>query len=166
MPRFKVLTFDEVIKLGESELAIADKGGERMSENGMITAADEFDFTADSTIEKVTVEWEITAAERRETSTENGEGVMHVLTFESTDWPYPIDIRLFVSYTPKDTSKSVEWVGRQRGLAKQIALAATGEPRYSFEEGDSNYIVGKHVMATTRENNEGFATLGRFRKVS
>lgn len=131
----------------------------------MIDAVQEFDFSQDSAVEVVEAVWTITEAEVDQTESDNGTGTRHNLTFESDQWPYPITLRLFVEYTPTDSSKSTDWVKRNRGILKNIAKAALGEPRYSLNPDAENYIVGRTVRATTRDGGDGFATLSRFRSV-
>lgn len=125
----------------------------------------EFDFSGDSTVEVITATWQITDVEVKETDSDNGSGTMHALTFESEDFPFPIVVRQFVEYHPTDESKNTDWVKRSRGVLKNIANAAIGEPKYSLNPEAPNYIVGKYVKATTKDNGEGFPTLGRFKKV-
>ena len=133
--------------------------------NDTLPTETEFDFSGDSAVEVVEAVWTITDAEQEETSSDNGTGVRHVLVFESEDFPFPITMRQFVAYTPADESKNTDWVKRSRGILKNIAKAAIGEPRYSLDADSENYIVGKQVKATTRDGGDGFATLSKFRAV-
>lgn len=132
----------------------------------MLPPSQDFDFSGDSAVEIKECEWTITEAEQEETDTDNGSGVRHNLTFESEDFPFPITLRQFVSYTPADSNKSTDWVSRSRGTLKNIAKAAVGEPRYSLVPGSPNYIVGRRVRATTKDGGDGFPTLGKFKAVS
>lgn len=125
----------------------------------------EFDFTNDSAVEVVEAIWQITDAESVETESDNGSGTQHVLTFESDDFPFPIKIRQFVEYTATDPDKDTSWVKRSRGVLKQIAKAATGEPKYSLNPEAPNYIVGRKLSARTKDNGEGYPTLTRFKAV-
>src|SRR6266478_1821660 len=119
---------------------------------GLIDPANEqdFDFAGDSVVESKTLEWTITDAESVDKESDNGSGVQHDLTFENDEFPYPIHIRQFVSYTPTDSEKNTDWVKRSRGVLKNIAKAALGGTGYSFDPSSPNYIVGKHVTATTK----------------
>lgn len=140
-----------------------------------IPAAEEqdFDFSKDSAVEIVTAEFTITAAEVQTTEGDKGTGTRHNLTFESPDFPYEIRMGLYVSYEPADPSTvemgadgvTPKWVGRQRGTLKNIAKAALGHTGYSLNPSSSNYLVGKTVQATTRDDGSGFATLSKFRAV-
>lgn len=125
----------------------------------------EFDFSGDSVVESKELTWQITKVEIKHTDGDNGKGVQHVFTFESDDFPFPIVIRQFVEYEPTDPDKNTDWVKRSRGVLKQISKAALGEPKYSLNPEAANYIVGRYVKATTKENQDGFPTLGRFKKV-
>lgn len=135
-----------------------------LDENALSTET-EFDFSGDSAVEVVEAIWTITEAEQETTESDNGTGTRHNLTFESDDFPYPITLRQFVEYTPSDASKNTDWVKRSRGVLKNIAKAAVGEPRYSLNSDADNYIVGRQVKATTRDGGDGFATLSKFRSV-
>lgn len=135
-----------------------------MSENNLPTET-EFDFSKDSVVDTLEAVFTITEAEEKETDSSNGKGTQHVLTFESDDFPYPIVLRQFVAYTPTDAGKDTSWVNRSRGVLKNIAKAAMGITGYSLNPNSPHYLVGKQVRATTKDNGEGFATLGKFRKV-
>ena len=137
----------------------------QMTDENLLDTETEFDFSGDSAVEVVEAVWTITEAEVEATESENGSGTRHNLTFESEDFPYPITLRQFVSYTPADESKNTDWVKRSRGILKNIAKAALGEPRYSLNPDAPNYIVGRQVRATTRDGGDGFATLSKFRSV-
>jgi len=136
-----------------------------MLDENLLDTATEFDFSNDSAVEVVEAVWTITEAEVEQTESDNGSGTRHNLTFESEDFPYPITLRQFVEYTPSDESKNTDWVKRSRGILKNIAKAALGEPRYSLNPDAANYIVGRTVKATTRDGGDGFATLSKFRSV-
>lgn len=125
----------------------------------------EFDFGGDSEVESKELIWNITEFEVKTTESDSGQGVMHVITFENDEWPYPIRIRRFVSYSPTDESKNTDWVKRARGTLKKIAKAATGAASYSTDPNSAKYLVGKQVKATTGEDGDGFATLKWFKKV-
>lgn len=134
-----------------------------MTDENLLDAETEFDFSQDSAVEVVEAVWTITEVEVETTESDNGTGVRHNLTFESEAFPYPITLRQFVSYTPADSSKNTDWVKRSRGILKNIAKAALGEPRYSTNPDADNYIGGRTVKATTRDGGDGFASLGKFR---
>lgn len=134
------------------------------TQNDVLDSADELDLTGDSAVEAVTAHWTIESAESEEVDTDNGTGSRIVLEFTSDEWPYPITMRFFVSYESKN-GKSTDWVKRQRGQLKNIAKAATGEPKLSLNADSPNYIVGKTVQATTRDGGDGFAVLSRFKAV-
>jgi len=133
----------------------------------MLQGAEEtdFDFAGSSAVEVVTAQFTITDAEQETTESANGTGTRHALTFESPDFPYPIIVRLFVSYTPSDSSKSTDWVNRQRGTLKNIAKAAVGGTAYALNPQSPKYIVGRVVQATTRDGGDRFATLSKFKAV-
>src|SRR6266550_6506 len=116
-----------------------------MTDENLLDTESEFDFSGDSAVEVVEAVWTITEAEQEVTESDNGTGTRHNLTFESEAFPYPITLRQFVAYTPADESKNTDWVKRSRGILKNIAKAALGEPRYSLNPDASNYIVGKQV---------------------
>lgn len=137
-----------------------------MNENENIPAVEEqdFDFSGDSAVERVTGVFTITKVEPKQSSSDNGEGTYHALTFEGESIPFPITLRLFIDYTSHE-GKSTDWVKRQRGILKNIAKAAVGQPSYSLNPSSENYIVGRRVTATTRDDGEGRPTLGRFKAV-
>lgn len=129
----------------------------------------EFDFSKDSAVDVGEFTWKITEFEVKETEGENGNGVQHVFTFESDDYPYPVKLRQFVDYTPVDPTKDTSWVKRSRGVLKNLAKAISEDGKsatYSTNPNSASYPVGKFVKATTRDNGEGFATLTRFKRVS
>lgn len=132
-----------------------------------ISAVEEGDFSFGdgSVVDTVTATWTVTGAEVKQTESEKGKGTQHVLKFESPDFPYPIFIRQFVEYAPADVTKDLSWLKRARGVLKQISKAATGTDGYSLNPNSEKYIVGKQVIATTKEDQDGRATLGRFKKV-
>lgn len=131
-----------------------------MVHNDMLDTNDELDLSNDSAVERVTAVFTITEANEKESESDNGTGRYEEIVFESEDFGYPITLRLFTEYTPSDESKSTEWVKRQRGILKNLSKAIFGEPRWSRAN-----AVGKQVTATTRDNGEGIATLGRFKAV-
>ena len=123
------------------------------------------DLSGVSLVEEVTTNWIIKAMERKTSSSENGTGVFYALTFEPVDeqvFGHPITMRFFTEYTSAH-GKSTDWVNRQAGNLKRIALALNGEPRYSLDPTSPLYLVGKTVSAQTFENNEGRAELRRFK---
>lgn len=129
-----------------------------------LTAGDELDLSGDSAVEVITTQWQITEAELEETESENGSGKRVNLTFEAEDFPFPITMRFFTEYSPTDSSKNTDWVKRQRGQLKNVAKAATGEPKLVLTPGVDGYIVGKVVTATTKDGGDGFPVLGKFKK--
>lgn len=131
-----------------------------------LSSEDELDLSGDSAVEVVTAVWQITEVEKEETESENGSGKRVNLTFESEDFPFPLTMRFFTEYTPADPSKNTDWVKRQRGQLKNIAKAATGEPKLITNADSEGYIVGKYVTATTKDGGDGFPVLGKFKKVS
>lgn len=141
-----------------------------MSDNmtDVLAPSDEqdFDFAGSSAVEVKTATFTITDVESENTESANGRGVRHNLTFESPDFPYPIILRLFTEYVPNDTSKSTAWVERQRGTLKNIAKAALGRTGYSLNPASPSFIGGRQVIATTKDDGSGFATLGKFKKVA
>lgn len=131
----------------------------------MIPSENEYDFSKDSVVDVIEAVFTITEAEEKETESPKGKGKQHILTFESDDFPYAIVLRQFVEYTPAEEGRDTSWVTRSRGTLKNIAKAAIGATGYSLNPESPNYIVGRQVKATTKDNGEGFATLGKFRKV-
>lgn len=131
-----------------------------------LSSEDELDLSGDSAVEVVTAIWQVTEAEEVESDSDNGTGKYVKLTFESDDFPFPINMRFFTEYTPSDPNKNTDWVKRQRGQLKNIAKAATGEPKLNYKNSDAeNYIVGKSVTATTKDGGDGFPVLGKFKAV-
>ena len=132
-----------------------------------LDAADELDLSGDSAVEIVESIFTITDATEEETSSDNGSGARVNLVFESDDVRFPITVRFFTAYEPTDSTKNTDWVARQRGQLKNVVKAATGEARLNTKNPDAdNYIVGKQVRATTKDGGDGFATLGKFKKVA
>lgn len=134
------------------------------NEGVTLSADDELDLSGDSAVEVVTAQWQITEAEIEETESDNGSGKRVNLTFESEDFPFPLTMRFFTEYTPSDPNKNTDWVKRQRGQLKNIAKAATGEPKLVLNSETEGYIVGKVVTATTKDGGDGFPVLGKFKK--
>lgn len=130
-----------------------------MSQEALMETGEEFDFSNDSTVDTIEGLWTITDAESEELESDNGVGTRHVLTFVSDALPFPITVRQFVNYESK-TGKDTAWVKRSRGVLKNIAKAATGEPRYTLKS-----LIGRQVRATTKDDGNGFYTLGKFRSV-
>jgi hypothetical protein len=129
-----------------------------------LSAEDEIDLSGDSAVEIVTAVWQITAAEVIGSESEKGTGSYVQLTFESQDFPFPLNMRFFTEYTSSDPSKNTDWVKRQRGQLKNIAKAATGEAKLVLNSDAEGYIVGKTVTATTKDGGDGFPQLGKFKK--
>ena len=128
----------------------------------MIDAKDEteFDFSNDSTVENKEAVWTIIDAASEETDGDKGSGTRYNITFESDDWPFPIILKQFVSYTSK-VGKDTAWVKRSRGVLKNISKAATGNATGTLEA-----LIGQRVRATTKDDGNGFATLSKFRPMA
>lgn len=135
--------------------------------NDTLDAVDELDLSGDSAVEIVTSNWTVQEASHEETESDNGRGNRATLVFESDDWYAPITMRFFTSYESK-AGKSTDWVARQRGQLKNILKAATGQTNLgtALDPDSADYIVGKQVQATTRDNSDGFAVLSRFKKIA
>lgn len=131
-----------------------------MASNEVLDSADELDLSNDSAVERITAVFAITEAEQIESESENGVGKYEQVVFESESLPFPITMRFFTEYEPSDPNKSTDWVKRQRGALKNLAKAIFGEPTWNRSK-----AIGHSVTATTRDNGEGQATLGRFKKV-
>lgn len=138
------------------------------TEADVLPTSEEVDLSGDSAVEAITAIFSITDAELEETESENGSGERINLTFESDDFPYAITMRFFLAYTPSDSSKSTDWVKRQRGQLKNVIKAAgldVARAKAITNSDSDNSIVGKQVKATTRDGGDGFATLSRFKSV-
>lgn len=133
-----------------------------------LTAEDELDLSGDSAVEIVTATWQITEVEKEETESDNGSGSRVNLTFAAEDDAFPFEItqRFFTEYTPADPSKNTDWVKRQRGQLKNVAKAAGVEPKSIDNPSSDNYLLGKRVVATTKDGGDGFPVLGKFKKVA
>lgn len=131
-----------------------------------LSADDELDLSGDSAVEIVTAQWQITEAEIEDTESDNGSGKRVNLVFAPQDdaFPFEITMRFFTEYTPADPNKNTDWVKRQRGQLKNVAKAATGEPKLVLNPDTEGYIVGKVVTATTKDGGDGFPVLGKFKK--
>lgn len=127
----------------------------------MFTPQDEFDFAGDSTVESLTAVFTITDAVAESFESDKGQGVRHVLTFESDAVPFPITVRQIVAYEYKNGGGDTSWVKRSRGVMKNIVKAATGET-----SGSLSNLIGRQLQATTRDDGRGFYTLGKYRAVS
>jgi hypothetical protein len=131
------------------------------SEQEMLPTESEFDFSDDSTVETIEADWDIISADVNHVESDRGRGVQHVITFQNADvLPFPITVRQFVSYEYKNGGDNA-WVKRSRGVLKNIVKAATGETSGSLDA-----LVGRTVRATTRDDGQGFYTLGKFRPSS
>jgi len=138
-----------------------------MATQDLLGTQDENDLSGNSAVEVVTADWVIQNIEDEQSETPNGSGRKITIEFESDDWYAPITMRFFTSYTSK-LGKNTDWVKRSRGTLKNILKAATGQTNLS-EALDSNgqhYLVGRHVLATTKDGGDGFAVLSRFKKVA
>lgn len=133
----------------------------------VLDAVDENDLSGDSAVEIVTANWTIQNIEQEDSETDNGVGRKITIEFEADEWYAPITMRFFTSYTSKQ-GKNTDWVKRSRGQLKNILKAATGQTNLSYAlDADSEFsLVGKVVQATTKDGGDGFATLGRFKKVA
>lgn len=136
------------------------------NEQDTLSSEDELDLSGDSAVEIVTAVFQITEAEIVESESDNGAGKYVKLTFESEDFPFPLNMRFFTEYTPSDPNKNMDWVKRQRGQLKNIAKAATGEPKLILNSEQEGYIVGRSVTATTKDGGDGFPVLSKFKKVA
>lgn len=128
---------------------------------------DENDLSGDSAVDRVTATWTVQSIDTIDTDTDKGTGRYVTIEFESDDWNYPVTLRFFTSFTSK-IGKPTDWVKRQRGQLKNILVAATGQANLTdaLDSESTHYLVGKKVVATTKDNGEGFATLSRFRRVA
>lgn len=131
-----------------------------------LSSEDELDLSADSAVEIVEAEWQITEVEKVDSESDNGSGKYLKLTFESDDFPFPLTMRFFTEYSPADPNKNTDWVKRQRGQLKNVAKAAGVEPKGVDNPDSENYLVGRTVRATTKDGGDGFPILGKFKKVS
>jgi hypothetical protein len=138
-----------------------------MTQDVLNELLDENDLSGDSAVERITATWTVQSIESEETETDNGTGRRVSIEFESDDWNYPITLRFFTSYTSKN-GKSTEWVQRSRGQLKNVLKAATGQVNLTdaMDSSSEHYLVGKQVIATTKDNGDGFASLGRFKRVA
>jgi len=128
---------------------------------------DENDLSGDSAVEIVNSTWTIQSIEDELSDSPNGTGRKVTIEFESDDWYAPITMRFFTSYTSK-AGKNTDWVKRSRGTLKNILKAATGQTNLSevLDANSEHYLVGKQVIATTKDGGDGFAVLSRFKKVA
>lgn len=136
-------------------------------EADVLAAQDENDLSGDSAVEIVTAVWTVQSIEAEESETDNGSGRKVTIEFESEAFYAPITMRFFTSYTSKH-GKNTDWVKRSRGQLKNVLKAATGQTNLAeaLDSGSEHYLVGKTVQATTKDGGDGFATLGRFKKVA
>lgn len=127
----------------------------------------EDDLSGDSAVEIKTAVWTIQSIEADQSESDNGVGRKITVELASDEWYAPITMRFFTSYT-SSKGKSTDWVKKSRGQLKNLLKAATGQTNVAdaLDADGSNYAVGKKVTATTRDSGDGFATLGRFKKVA
>src|SRR6266702_4462623 len=133
----------------------------------VLGAQDENDLSGDSAVEVKTAKWTVQDISEEQSESDNGTGRKVTIEFESDDWYAPITMRFFTSYTSKQ-GKNTDWVKRSRGQLKNILKAATGQTNLSdaLDSGSEHYLVGKQVIASTKDGGDGFAVLGRFKKVA
>jgi hypothetical protein len=118
-----------------------------MSE-AMGSAADEsYDFS-DAGLQESEEEFVVTEF----TVAEKDNGTQHLLKLETEAIPYPIYLNAWV----KHTNPKAAQVGRS--ILKRFALAALGQPGYN-----QNTIVGARVLATVKEDENGFARVSKFK---
>lgn len=129
------------------------------TETQLMGTDEELDFSNDSTVEVIEDTWTITEVEAEELESEKGKGTQHRITFQGEILPFPITVRQFVSYEYKNGGDN-SWVKRSRGVLKNIFKAATGEVKGSLRS-----LVGRTLRATTRDDGQGFYTLGKYRAV-
>ena len=127
----------------------------------------EDDLSGDSAVEIVTSTWTVQSIDSEDSESDNGTGRKITIEFESDDWYAPITMRFFTSYT-SSKGKNTDWVKRSRGQLKNILKAATGQTNLAeaLNADGVHYLVGKQVIATTKDGGDGFAVLGRFKKVA
>lgn len=119
--------------------------------NGMGNTQDEeFDFSGDG-LPSGEKEFTITNLE----VDQKDNGVQHVLTFENSDVGFPIPVGYWVEHTNPKAARA------GRGNLKRIAQAALGQPKYTKAS-----IEGTKVMATLREDDQGFARIEKFKPVA
>ena len=133
----------------------------------VLDTAAEDDLSNDSAVEVITAVWTIQAIESEDSESDNGTGRKVTIEFASDDWHYPITMRFFTSYT-SSKGKNTDWVKRSRGQLKNVLKAATGQANLAeaLDTESANYLVGKRITASTKDGGDGFATLGRFKKVA
>ena len=129
-------------------------------EDTEVTSGEELDLSGDSAVEVKQAVWTIIEAELEETESDNGSGKRYNITLESDDFPFDITLRFFVEYAPNDEEKDTTWVKRQRGMLTNLTKAATGGTNFNPKT-----IVGRKILATTRDSGDGFPTLSKFKKV-
>lgn len=113
------------------------------------TKAEEYDFSADGL---PVGEHTFTISEVEEEEKENG--VQLKLTYETDAVDFPIPVGYWIEHSNPKAAK----IGR--GNLKKIALAAIGQPKFSAES-----LKGQKVVATLSEDDQGFARIGRFKRV-
>lgn len=137
------------------------------AQNDVLDAQDENDLSGDSAVEVKTATWTVQSIEDEQSESDNGTGRKITIEFASDDWYAPITMRFFTSYTSK-AGKSTDWVKRSRGQLKNVLKAATGQTNLAdaLDSSSEHYLVGKQVIASTKDGGDGFAVLGRFKKVA
>jgi len=135
------------------------------TQEDMLSAQDEIDLSNDRSVETITTTWSVTSAEVKHSESEKGEGTYEEIIVESGEFPYPITLRFFTSYTPANPNGTKYakdgvtplWVAQQRGKLRKLAQATLGSERWSRAN-----VVGKSFTGTTREDRDGNATVTRF----
>ena len=113
------------------------------------TGAEEYDFSADG-LPVGEHTFTITDVEEEE----KDKGTQLKVTYETEAVDFPIPVGYWIEHENPKAAK----IGR--GNLKKIALAALGQPKFSAEA-----LKGRKVLATLSEDGEGFARIGRFKKV-
>lgn len=133
----------------------------------VLSTNDEYDLSGDSAVEIVTGTWTVQSIEEETSDSPKGSGKYVAIEFANDDWYAPITMRFFTSYESK-IGKDVEWVKKQRGQLKNVLKAFTGQTHLAeaLNSDSENYIVGKSATATTKDGGDGFAVLGRFKKLA
>lgn len=134
----------------------------------MINPAEEgvLDFSADTAVDEQELAFTIVSVEEKQSESAKGSGSYYAFGFESADLPFPVTVRLFTEYNSA-TGASTDWVKKQRGTVKRIAMAALGtKGQFSLNPSSPLYIVGHQVLATTTPDDQDRLTLKRFKPVS
>lgn len=122
-----------------------------MTDVAMENAADEtYDFS-DAGLQETEGTFTVTefSAEKKDN------GIQHKITLESPVLNYPVYLNAWVEHT-NDKAKAVG-----RSILKRFALAALGHPSYN-----QTNIIGARVVATVKEDDNGFTRIGKFKKAA